>query len=421
VAKICEGEKSVKIENRKLSELKLYGGNPRIISDEAVDAVAASIGEFGFKVPILVDRDGVIVAGHVRHKAAQKLGLTEVPVIVADDLTPEQIKAYRIADNRTAELSKWDYDLLPIELADLQSLDFDLELLGFSTDELAKILNPTAKAKEGLTAPDDIPQPLDEPITQPGDLWKLGEHRLLCGDSTTTRDTLLAMDGTKAALVATDPPYLVDYTGERPNDSGKDWSATYKEVEIRDAESFYSNLFECVLQILDPKAAIYCWHAHKRCGVIQRVWEQLGILDHQQIVWVKPTAVFGRVYWHFRHEPCMMGWVPGSQPEHNGDHQFDSVWEVDWEGKARVVGNEHPTQKPVELFARPIRKHTRTGDVCFEPFCGSGSQIIAAEQLGRRCYAIEIEPRFVDVAVKRWEAFTGQKAERIPASKDAVA
>lgn len=383
----------MKIEYRRLSELKLYAGNPRIISDEAVDAVAASIREFGFRVPILVDRDGVIVAGHARYRAAQKLGLTEVPVIVADDLTPEQIKAYRIADNRTAELSMWDYDLLPIELADLQSMDFDLDLLGFSTDELAKILDPGVK--EGLTDPDDVPQPPDEPITQPGDLWLLGEHRLLCGDSTTTHDTLLVMDGAKAALVATDPPYLVDYTGERPNGSGKDWSATYKEVEIRDAESFYCQLFECVLQILAPKAAIYCWHAHKRCGVIQRVWEQLGILDHQHIVWVKPTSVFGRVYWHFRHEPCMMGWVSGSQPGHDGDHEFDSVWSVDWEGKARVVGNEHPTQKPVELFARPIRKHTRIGDVCFEPFSGSGSQIIAAEQLGRRCFAIEIEPRFV--------------------------
>ena len=409
----------MKIEYRRLSELKLYAGNPRIISDEAVDAVAASIRAFGFRVPILVDRDGVIVAGHARYRAAQKLGLTEVPVIVADDLTPEQVKAYRIADNRTAELSTWDYELLPIELADLQSTDFDLNLLGFSTDELAKILDPAVK--EGLTDPDDVPQPPDEPITQPGDLWQLGEHRLLCGDSTTTHDTLVVMDGAKAALVATDPPYLVGYTGERPNESGKDWSATYKEVEIRDAESFYSRLFECVLQILAPKAAIYCWHAHKRCGVIQRVWELLGILDHQQIVWVKPTSVFGRVYWHFRHEPCMMGWVGGSQPDHDGDHQFDSVWTVDWEGKARVVGNEHPTQKPVELFARPIRKHTRTGDVCFEPFSGSGSQIIAAEQLGRRCFAIEIEPRFVDVAVKRWEAFTGQKADRIPSSDDAVA
>ena len=167
-----------------------------------------------------------------------------------------------------------------------------------------------------------------------------------------------------------------------------------------------------MLDVLGPQGAIYCWHAHKRCGDIQRIWRELGILDHQQIIWVKPTPVFGRVYWHFRHEPCMMGWVQGSQPEHDSDHSHNSVWEIDWEGKARIVGNEHPTQKPVEIFARPMRKHTRPGDICFEPFSGSGSQLIAAEQLGRRCFAMELEPTFVEVAVRRWEAFTGKKAER---------
>ncbi len=329
------------------------------------------------------------------------------------------MRAYRIADNQTASLAEWDQELLPFELAELQSADFDLDLLGFTEDELRKLLDE--ELKEGLTDADEVPEPPDDPITQPGDLWILGNHRLLCGDSTSVDDTLRVMDGKKAALVATDPPYLVDYTGERPNDSGKDWSDTYREIDIRDAEGFFTQLFTCVLEVIAPKAAIYCWHAHKRCGVIQRVWEQLGILDHQQIVWVKPTPVFGRVYWHFRHEPCMMGWVRGSQPDHDGRHEVDSVWNVDWEGKARVVGNEHPTQKPVELFARPMRKHTCAGDVCFEPFSGSGSQIIAAEQLGRRCFAIEIEPTFVDVAVARWEEFTGNKAERISAKQEASA
>jgi DNA modification methylase len=162
--------------------------------------------------------------------------------------------------------------------------------------------------------------------------------------------------------------------------------------------------------VLGPGAAIYCWHAHKRQATIARIWAELGILDHQQIVWVKPTPVFGRVYWHFRHEPCLMGWKQGSRPDHDGNHEHDSVWEVDWEGKQRVVGNEHPTEKPVELFRRPMRKHTRPGDVCFEPFSGSGSQLIAAEQLGRRCHAIEIEPAFVDVAIRRWQTATGKDA-----------
>ena len=198
------------------------------------------------------------------------------------------------------------------------------------------------------------------------------------------------MAGEMANLVATDPPYLVDYSGERPNDSGKDWSATYKEVDITDAEGFFRSTFTNILSVLAPNAAIYCWHAHKRSGLIQRIWEELGIVDHQQIVWIKPASVFGRVYWHFRHEPCMMGWRQGDKPAHDGNHQHDSVWAVDWEGKSRIVGNEHPTQKPVEIFARPIRKHTKRGDICFEPFAGSGSQIIAAEMSQRRCFALHL-------------------------------
>jgi DNA modification methylase len=225
------------------------------------------------------------------------------------------------------------------------------------------------------------------------------------------------MDGEQAALCATDPPYLVDYTGERPdhdggNEGGKDWSDTYREVEITDADGFFRGVFTNVLRVLAPNSAVYCWHAHKRQALIARVWEDLGILDHQQIVWVKPTAVFGRVFWHFRHEPCMMGWRQGSMPEHDSDHQFNSVWEIDWEGKKRVVGNEHPTQKPVEIFARPMRKHTKPGDVVFEPFSGSGSQLVAAEQQGRRCRAMELEPRFVDVALARWSAFTNKAPVR---------
>lgn len=218
------------------------------------------------------------------------------------------------------------------------------------------------------------------------------------------------MDGEQAALVASDPPYLVDYSGERPNGAGKDWSDKYREIEITDADGFFRSVFTNVLAVIAPHTAIYCWHAHKRQGLISGIWEELGILDHQSIIWVKPAAVFGRVFYHFRHEPCMMGWVQGSKPHHDGNHEHDSVWEMGWGDKARVSGNEHPTQKPVEIFARPMRKHTKKGSICFEPFSGSGSQLIAAEQTGRRCFAIELEPAFVDVAVRRWEAATGKTA-----------
>lgn len=384
--------------------------NPRH-NDAAIDGLANCIREFGFRQPIVVDSDGVIICGHTRLKAALKLGLSEVPVHIADELTSEQVRALRIADNKLHELSTWNDEVLAVELGELKELDVDPGLLGFTDDDLTAIFAPPATV--GLVQADEVPEPAAEVETKRGDLWLLGEHRLLCGDSTDAGDVDRLMNGHKAALVASDPPYLVCYTGERPNESGKDWSATYREVEITDADTFFRGVFTNVLRVIAPKAAIYCWHAHKRQALISRVWEDLGILDHQQIVWVKPTPVFGRVYWHFRHEPCMMGWVQGSQPEHDSNHEFNSVWEVDWEGKSRIVGNEHPTQKPVELFTRPIRKHTKPGDVVFEPFSGSGSQLIAAEQTGRRCYAMELEPTFVEVAVRRWEAFTGKKATRV--------
>lgn len=400
----------MQIEMWPIDRIKEYDGNPRQISDAAVAAVARSIREFGFKVPVIVDKDGTLIAGHTRVRAAREEGLAEIPVIRADDLTPEQVRAFRIADNKLHELATWDSDLLSIELSELQSAEFDLDVIGFDGDELAKLLG--GDVTEGLCDPDDVPELPEEAITKPGDLWILGDHRLLCGDSTSTDDIAQLLDGEKAALCATDPPYLVDYTGDRPNDSGKDWTANYREIDIKDADSFFRGLFRNVVASLAPNAAIYCWHAHKRQALIARVWEELGVLDHQQIIWVKPSPVFGRVFWHFRHEPCMMGWIKGSQPPHDGDQSVNSVWEIDWEGKSRIVGNEHPTQKPVEIFARPMRKHTKRGDVCFEPFSGSGSQLIAAEQLGRRCFAMEISPVFVDVAVRRWEKFTGRKAER---------
>lgn len=229
----------------------------------------------------------------------------------------------------------------------------------------------------------------------------LAVHRLLCGDSTSREDVDRLMGSELASVCATDPPYLVGYNGERPGGTGKDWSAHYHEVDIEDATGFFRAVFENILMVLAPHAAIYCWHAHKRVIDIVQVWRELGIHDHQQIIWVKPCSVFGRVFWHFRHEPCLMGWRKSSMPTHDGDQSMDSVWEIDWEGKARVVGNEHPTQKPVEIFARPLRKHTRRGDLCYEPFSGSGSQLVAAEQEGRRCYAMELEPAFVAVALER--------------------
>ncbi len=395
----------MQVELRSLDTIKPYDRNPRR-NDAAVDAVARSITEYGFRQPVVIDKDGVIIVGHTRYKAALKLGLKTVPVHVAAELTEAQARAYRIADNATAAIATWDDDLLPAELRDLASLDIDIKALGFSPEELAEWLAPPASALDGA---DDVVEPAQVAVSRPGDLWTLGAHRLLCGDSTKAEDVLRVMDGQEAALVATDPPYLVEYTGERPNDSGKDWTGSYHEVDITDADGFFRAVFTNVLAVAGEGAAFYCWHAHKRQALIARVWDDLGIVDHQQVVWVKPASVFGRVYWHFRHEPCMMGWRQGSQPAHDGKHEHDSVWEIDWQGKARFTG-DHPTTKPVEIFARPMRKHTKRGAVCFEPFSGSGSQIIAAEQEARRCCAVEVEPVFVDAAVRRWQKLTGNEA-----------
>ena len=387
-----------------IDSVNLDAANARKHPEKNMAAIVASLSRFGQRAPIVVQKQGMIVrAGNARLEAAKSLGWKSIAAVVVDESSVDAT-AFGIADNRTGELAQWDSDVLASLLNTMP--EDDLAATGFDKDDLAELLSEITPG-----VPDDeTPEPPKVAVARRGDVWILGDHRLLCGDSTNPADVLRVLDGRKAALCATDPPYLVDYTGERPNDSGKDWTDTYKEVEITDADSFFRSVFTNILSVLAPKSAIYCWHAHKRQSLIAKVWADLNILDHQQVVWVKPTAVFGRVFWHFRHEPCMMGWAQGSMPEHDSDHSFNSVWEIDWEGKARIVGNEHPTQKPVEIFARPIRKHTQPGDTVFEPFSGSGSQLIAAEMLGRRCCAIELEPVFVDVDIRRWEKLTGKQA-----------
>jgi DNA modification methylase len=397
------------IENVSITRLFCSPTNPRR-NDAAVPHVAASLRRFGWQQPIVARRTGEVIAGNTRLKAAQELGMTEVPVWWFDGSDLDAV-AFSIADNRTHEFAEWNDAELAKLLEQLKQED-SLDGVGYSEEDLDALVQQLRDQEEIDKDLDD--DGADEPpavaIAKPGDLWVLGEHRLLCGDSTSLKDVLRVMDGDKAALVATDPPYLVDYTGERPNDSGKDWTDSYREIDIKDADGFFRAVFANVLEVLGSHAAIYCWHAHKRCGDIQRIWRELGILDHQQIIWVKPTPVFGRVYFHFRHEPCMLGWRTGSKPEHDGVHEHDSVWEVNWDGKARSVDQDHPTSKPIELFVRPIKKHTSVGDIVFEPFSGSGSQLIAAERTGRRCRAIEISPPFVDVAVRRWQKASGNEA-----------
>lgn len=405
----------MKIEQRKLGDIKPYERNPRD-NDAAVDAVAESIKRFGFRQPIVVDGHGVIVCGHTRWKAAQKLGLEKAPVHVAKDLTPEQIRAYRIADNKTSELGEWDMELLSVELAELQDVGIDWSLLGFDAKELSRLLDPDIR--QGLTDPNEVPEPPEKPIAKPGDLWVLGGHRLLCGDSTSTDDVRRVMDGQRAALFATDPPYLVDYDGTNhphkwgERDKNKDWSdsygVTWDEAEAN-PELYDKFVAVAVAEAIEPNAAWYCWHASRRQAMLESVWTKHGAFVHQQIIWAKDRPILTRSWYMWQHEPCFFGWVRPNKPVRYADDHPHSVWNIPTIAAGQKT--DHPTSKPVELFQIPMQQHTKAGDVCYEPFSGSGSQIIAAEQLARRCFAIEISPAYVDVAVARWEKFTGRKAE----------
>ena len=277
--------------------------NPRH-NDAAVPHVAASLRRFGWRQPIVAKPSGEIIAGHTRLKAAQSLGMGEVPVVrfEGSDL---DATAYAIADNRSAEFSEWDQPALAALLEQLRSEDA-LDGIGFSVEDIDEILAELAAAEPKEIDDPGPGEPPVDPVSQAGDLWVLGEHRLLCGDSTSLDDVERVMAGNKAHLVATDPPYLVDYTGERPNESGKDWTDSYREIDIKDAEGFFRSTFTNVLEVLGPNAAIYCWHAHKRVGLLSRVWEELGILDHQQIIWAKSRPVLTRWQAHrsARERPC---------------------------------------------------------------------------------------------------------------------
>jgi DNA modification methylase len=394
-----------------IGKVYLSPANPRL-NDAAVPHVAASLRRFGFQQPIVAKPSGEVIAGNTRLKAAQSLGLAEVPVVwfAGSDL---DATAYAIADNRTHEMSDWDEDALSKILEHLRSED-SLEGVGFSTDDIDELLAKLDAELPPNEIADPGPQePPVEPITRRGDLWQLGDHRLLCGDSTSVDDVARLIDGEQAALWSSDPPYCVSYTGnDRPihdgKPSGKDWTHLYREIDIADLGEFMDKVFASSLPHLAPHSAIYCWHAHVQQPTIARVFEKHGLLLHQVLVWVKPSAVFGHSYYRWRHEPCAFGWVQGSKPEH-GVGQLDTVWEADWDGKARIT-TFHPTSKPTRLFEIPMEQHTKPGDVVLELFSGSGSQIIAAEKLRRRCRAMEITPAFVDGTIDRWQKASGKVA-----------
>jgi DNA modification methylase len=433
VAKInCKPE----ISDIKLSKIKPAPYNPREISNEALSGLRHSLEKFGYVDLLVINKRTMrIISGHQRYKILQAEGVQTVTAILVD-VDEVQEQAMNVTLNNQEIAGDWTAAIIPLlekmrkEAAD-DYIALRLKNLRDSVGDMG-----VENLGDGKTLPDDIPEAPEEPITKKGDLWILGEHRLLCGDSTKEEDVARIMDGKKANLLATDPPYLVDYTGTgRPKGhhgaGGKDWSGVYHEVDIEDAEGFLRGFLSCGLKNIEEKTPIYIWHASARIVLIRKVCDELGILVHQQVIWVKPCAVLSFAYYPWRHEPCLLCWQKGHKPNYrpldkaigtvwmidflrSGDptkpEYHSDVWELDWEGKKRNTGLYHPTVKPTEVFAIPMRVHTSPGDICYEPFSGSGSQIIAAERLNRRCFAIEIEPIFCDVAVKRWEEFSGKKA-----------
>jgi len=444
----------MKIELRPLAEIKPYEKNPRI-NDAAVEAVARSIREFGFRQPIVVDADGVIVVGHTRWKAAAKLGLDKVPVHVARELTPEQAKAYRIADNKTADLATWDLELLPGELAELQALDVDLSLLGFGEDELAELLDPGVK--QGLTDPDDVPEPPDEAITQPGDLWVMGEHRLLCGDSGVAADVNRLLDGQPIHLVNTDPPYNVKVEPRSNNaiaagnssfsllksqqltqavdatrgarglhhhqafDVARQGAkhATHKKLRPKDrplANDFVSDeafdqmlhaWFGNIARVLAPGRAAYIWGGYANIANYPPVLKACGLYFSQTIIWHKNWPVLTRKDFMGDHEWCFYTWREGAAHVFLGPNNATDVWSVK---KINPQQMEHLTAKPAELAVRAMQYSSRAGENVLDLFGGSGSTMIAAEQTGRRAYLMELDSLYCDVICDRFQRFSGKPA-----------
>lgn len=405
------------IEHVPLASLRPDGGNPRRIADAELESLTRSIKEFGLVDPIIARRsDGLVVGGHQRLVAARRLGHKTVPVVYVD-LTDEQAKLLNIALNKIS--GSWDQELLARLLAELDEVPgVDISLTGFADDEIAKLLKTLeARDKHDRLEEFDVEAALQaaeaRPVAKPGQLWLLGDHRLLCGDSTNPDDAAHVMNGEKAALMATDPPYLVDYTGgSHPASKANKGRATKDKHwdEYKDPETsveFFRKFLLVALPYLVEKAPIYQWHANLRQSLVERSWQEAGLHLHQVIIWVKSRGVLTHSHYLWQHEPCLYGWVEGQQPKRKPPADESTIWEIDQRGENLGI---HPTQKPVDLFLRPISYHTEPNDICYEPFLGSGTTLIAAERLGRRCYAIEQEPRYVDVAIARWEAFSGEKA-----------
>lgn len=443
----------IEVELTPVADLQPYSRNAKKHPDSQVARIADSIREFGFNVPVLVDGQGVIVAGYGRFLAARQLGLTEVPTVSLEDLSPEQIRKFRLADNKVAE-SSWNELLLAEEFIDLKAAGFSLfDIPGFAESEVDKLLKG-AQDRTGLTDPDDVPDPRDDHGIRPGDLFRLGDHRLLCGDATSLEDLAILLEGGRCALCFTDPPYNVNYQGGRNN----------QRVRIRNdhmpADAFYrfmDQAYRVIAGALGDGGAFYICHADAMWKAFREPLANHGLVFRQCLMWVKNRFVLSRGDYHYRHEPILYGHKTGTHfwnggrdknsvvyhpvpsivvekndaetllyintgeasiilavPEYTLVYQDEGLESV-WQFAKPEKSEEHPTMKPVDLVKRAVRNSSRQGDAVFDPFLGSGTTLIACQELNRACFGMELTPGYCDVIIRRWEAYTGQTAELLKA------
>lgn len=389
-----------KVERRPIGDLVPYARNAKVHTPEQVARVAASIREFGWTMPVLVDPDGTLIAGHARLEAAQQLGLEEVPTMVAEGWSDAKRRAYVLADNRLAQ-ADWDNDMLRAEIAELDLEDFDLNFTGFDPDEITQLLTPQQPI---LDEGEEVPDPPSDPVAKLGDIWQLGRHRVVCGDSTDRETWDRLLGNAVPRLMVTDPPYGVEYdpewresavgnarVGKVSNDDRADWTEVWQ---------------------LFPGAVAYVWHGGKHCGTVAASMHAADFEIRTQIIWRKPYAAMSRGNYHWQHEPCWYAVRKGEKAYWVGDRKQSTVWDAvspnDPYGRSGEDKTPHSTQKPLECMARPMRNHD--AEEVVDPFLGSGSTLIAAEELGRTCYGIELTPAYVDVIVERWQNRTGETA-----------
>jgi DNA modification methylase len=396
-----------RVEHWPIERLIPFANNPRLHREADLDKIADSIGKWGWTMPVLADENGVLIVGAARVGAAAKLGLTSIPVIVARGWTEDEKRAYRLADNQLAARASWDFDRLSNELRELDFAGFDLGLIGFEPDRLAEIL--AGLGSSGLTDPDSVPEALDQPVSRPGDIWLLGDHRVACGDSTSAADVAAVLAGSQPHLMVTDPPYGVAYEpswrARRGLSAGKLAQGKVLNDDCADWRQAY---------VLFPGDVAYIWYGTLHGDVVAAGLAACGFQLRAQIVWAKQHFTLSRGDYHWKHETCWYAVRDGKASHWRGDRTQTTVWEIannnPFGNRQREHSWGHGTQKPVECMRRPMVNNSRPGQAIYDPFLGSGTSLIAAEMTGRSCCGVELNPAYVDVVVIRWQLFTGRAA-----------